>query len=119
MILKLTKSQLKTLLRSSKHFILVDTTPSERFTREHIPGAFSLPLNEIDNQAEKLLSQEDLIIVYDENIRSNISERAAHKLTSLGFKHVLEFPGGMEDYKDTHLPLAGELHASFSAAARY
>ncbi len=116
MVLKLTKSQFKTLLQSNKQFVLVDALSRERFAREHIPGSYSLPLNEIERTAADLLSKDDLIVVYDDGISSNVSELAAQKLNLLGFMHVISFPGGLEDYKDIHLPLEGVLHSSFTGS---
>jgi rhodanese-related sulfurtransferase len=112
MILQINVSQFKALLRSKKRFALVDTLPETQYAREHIPGAVSIPKDAIEKKAPRMLGKDDLIVVYGKNMKSDSSERAAVKLADLGYKHVVNFPGGLDDYRQTRLPLEGRLHGA-------
>ncbi|MEW6009072.1 MAG: rhodanese-like domain-containing protein [Candidatus Omnitrophota bacterium] len=109
MVKKITREQLFDMLKEAK-LKLVDVLDREHFQKEHIKGAMSLPINEIENSADKLLDKNDLIVVYCANFQCQASTKAAEKLISLGFKNVLDYKGGLEEYKAADLPLEGTLH---------
>lgn len=109
MFLQLTTPQFITLLTSSKHFHLVGVMDGDRFEKERIPGSVVISENEIEERAYSLFSKEELVVVYCESMESRAGERAACKLASLGYKHIIHFPGGLEDYKSTYLPIAGHV----------
>jgi phage shock protein E len=43
---------------------LVEVLPSSEYEEDHLPGALSLPLRQIDRQAESLLDRGRPVIVY-------------------------------------------------------
>ena len=107
MIAQITMAQFRTLMYSSKRFTLVDTLSKSHHMREHIPGAICIPAGEIEKTAPQCLPRDELIIVYGEGFGRDDSEAVAQKLVDLGFKHVVRFPGGLEDYRISHLPVVG------------
>ena len=114
MILQINTSQLKVLLRSLDRFTLVDARPIFLYSQEHIPGAVSIPEGTIETKAPALLEKAETIIVYGKNMKSRTGARAAAKLSKLGYRNVINFPGGLDDYRRTGLPLAGRLHGAAS-----
>ncbi len=72
----------------------------------HIPGAISMPLNEVMTRAKKELKKEGPVIVYCGGFSCTLSPRAAEMLTvQLGFKDVSHYEGGINDWRDAGLPV--------------
>ncbi|MGC4115042.1 MAG: rhodanese-like domain-containing protein [Myxococcales bacterium] len=47
-----------------ERFFLVDTLPRASFANRHLPGAISLPLEELDERALRLLDRSAEVVVY-------------------------------------------------------
>lgn len=114
MVKIISRDELMKMSPTSQKFKLVDVLEREHYEKEHLKGAISLPLNEIEKKANNLLKQDDLIVVYCASFQCQASTKAAEKLLSLGFKNVLDYKGGLKDYKEANLPLEGNLHETFS-----
>ncbi len=110
MITKITRDELMQMINSREKFKLIDVLSRESFENEHIKGAISLPLEEIGRKAHKLLHKKDKIVTYCGNFDCPASTQAAEKLLAMGFKNVLDYKGGLKDYKEANLPLAGKVH---------
>lgn len=89
--------------------VFVDALSPESFAKEHIPGAINLPANDPESnwsKFEKIEKSKD-IIVYCANVCCPASEKVAHFLEGKGYKTVLEFSGGLEEWKAAGNPLEG------------
>ena len=76
--------------------IILDVRTKEEFDEEHIEYAVSLPVNEIWEKAESLVTDKDrVILVYCETGRR--SETAAKILIYMGYANVYDF-GGIGDW---------------------
>jgi len=72
--------------------IILDVRSTEEFSSGHIEGAISLPLHEIENEAENvLLDQDVLILVVCQS--GNRSQVASQQLADLGFTNVYDIGG--------------------------
>ena len=100
MIKQVTKDEVRLLIRARTQLKIVDVLSREHYEKGHLPGAISLPFKEIDESAKDMLDHNDLIIVYCANYECTASTRAAEKLVRMGYKHVLDYKGGFEDYND-------------------
>jgi rhodanese-related sulfurtransferase len=110
MIKKINREELMGMISSGEKFKLIDVLSRESFENEHIKGAISMPLEEIGRMAGKLFHKKDKIVVYCASFECQASTQAAEKLISFGFKNVMDYKGGLKDYKEAHLPLAGKMH---------
>lgn len=90
---------LNALMKSKTDFLLVDARPREQYNMAHIPGAISLPLNEIPQYAGSL-DKGRLIVTYCGNYHCPISTRAAEQLVSLGYTRVYDYKGGIKEWQD-------------------
>ncbi|MBP7216959.1 MAG: rhodanese-like domain-containing protein [Candidatus Omnitrophica bacterium] len=117
MIRQITRDELLKMRARGEKFTLVDVLGKESFAREHIPGAISIPVSDIENLAGGLLDKNDMIIVYCASFECTASTTAAEKLEALGFKHVIDYKGGLKDYKEGGLALEGSLHECPSCAS--
>ncbi|MDD5565637.1 MAG: rhodanese-like domain-containing protein [Candidatus Omnitrophica bacterium] len=117
MIRKITRDELIGMRKTGQQFRLVDVLSAESFVKEHIPQAISLPLADIEKRAEEVLRKDEVIVVYCASFECQASTKAAEKLIALGYQNVLDYKGGLKDYKDAHLPLEGSLHEASSCAS--
>ena len=81
--------------------VLIDARLPELFSRDHIPGAISLPLSRFDDlitDRMELLRAARHLIVYCSGWSCNDSYDLARRLQDKGFKDLLLYRGGMEDW---------------------
>jgi rhodanese-related sulfurtransferase len=110
MVKQITRNELLEMINSKKKFTLVDALAKDNYFREHIKGAISLPLADIEQGITKNLNQDDLIVTYCANFECQASTKAAEKLVWLGYKNVLDYKGGLKDYKEAKLPMEGSFY---------
>jgi len=116
MVRKITRDELMKMKSGGERFKLVDVLDAEHYQKEHIKGAISLPVSDIEKKAGKMLKKAEKIITYCAGFDCQASTNAADKLISMGYKNVLDYKGGIKDYKEAGLPLEGELHKSSASA---
>ncbi|MFA5199422.1 MAG: rhodanese-like domain-containing protein [Candidatus Omnitrophota bacterium] len=112
MVNKITRDELISMRKSGQRFILVDVLEKSSFEREHIPGAISIPLSELETKAGSLLNKNDTVVVYCASFDCAASTKAAEKLQAMGFSRVLDYKGGLKDYEEGGEKLEGSIHVS-------
>ena len=110
MIRQISREDLIKMCNKGEKYTLVDVLGSESYVKEHIPGAISIPLADLEKKAGSLLQKEDNIVVYCASFECKASTTAAEKLMGLGYKNVLDYKGGLKDYREAGLALEGNLH---------
>ncbi|MCQ9205189.1 MAG: rhodanese-like domain-containing protein [Omnitrophica bacterium] len=109
----ITTDELINLMASNKPFKLVDVLSREHYNFEHIKGAISLPFEQLGEKAIDFLNKKDTIVVYCASFHCQASTNAAKQLMAMGFEHVLDYKGGLKDYKEGRLPVQGSICGSF------
>ncbi|MDD5438982.1 MAG: rhodanese-like domain-containing protein [Candidatus Omnitrophica bacterium] len=110
-IMEITRKALEYFTETGKSFTLVDVLPRELYNQEHIAGAVSMPLGEIEKSAATMLpDKHETVIVYCASFDCPASTRAAEILMGLGYIDVLDYKGGLKDYKEYGGKLEGTLH---------
>ena len=75
------------------------------FADAHLPGAINIPPDQVDRLAPRLLPDLDAeVVVYCSGASRN-SEAAAQRLEELGYRRVLLYPAGKEDWIEHALPV--------------
>ena len=98
------REELKAKIDRGDDFKLLMTMNKWAFQATHIPGS----LNIYDpDEAEKLLSKDDEIVVYCSNPACIASIHAYHALESAGYKNISRYSGGLEDWGEAGYPLEG------------
>lgn len=110
MVKQITRNELVEMINSKKKFALVDVLAKDSYLREHIKGAISLPLGDIEKGITKGLSKDDLIVTYCASFECPASTKAAEKLASLGYSNVFDYKGGLKEYKEANLEMEGSLY---------
>ena len=99
-------SELRALLKRDENVVLIDTLPTTAYARGHIPGAISIPSEDIIEHAPKVFTNRTTeIVVYCKNGPCRRSERAAERLEALGYTHVYDYHLGRDDWTDAGLEL--------------
>jgi rhodanese-related sulfurtransferase len=80
-------------------FLLVDARPREQYVMAHIPGAISMPLNEIP-MCVGSLDKSRMIVTYCVNYHCPIGTKAAAAFASLGFANVYDYNGGLKEWQE-------------------
>jgi rhodanese-related sulfurtransferase len=83
----------------SRGFALVNVLGRESFAREHIPGSINVPKEELAKLEERFDTEKE-VIVYCASFDCDASPRAAETLARRGFRRVVDYEGGMTDWKD-------------------
>ena len=101
----ISRQDLQTKLASPEPPLLVEALGSAYFADAHLPGAINIPPDEVDRLAPRLLPDLDAeIVVYCSGTCRN-SEAAARRLEDLGYRRVLLYPDGKEDWIEHALPV--------------
>ena len=109
------RDEIRSLIDSGEKIAIIDTLPRAEYEEGHIPGALSMPLQELRKLAPKILRDKDQqIITYCGSSDCPLSTRAAEELEALGYMNVSEYIGGKDDWEAGGLDLeAGEDDAVF------
>ncbi|MBW1975870.1 MAG: rhodanese-like domain-containing protein [Deltaproteobacteria bacterium] len=88
--------------------IFVDARSRVSYVLGHIPNAMNIPADDIQSGIDNLLvglSDDIMIIVYDDDVEGNVSADVAAFLEDMGFKKVFVFPNGWSDWQAEGLPV--------------
>lgn len=89
--------ELKTLLDEGKVKV-IDVRRAEDYEIAHIPGAISIPKDEIENNLDKL-SKEEVTVVYCYNRECHLGYAACLKLVEYGYP-VMHLDGGFKTWTE-------------------
>ncbi len=102
--------ELKRRMDHNDDLLVLDVLPSEEHDKQHIPNAKNIPLkrddfiDEVENAAESKVQQ---VVVYCANTGCDLSPKAAKQLEEAGFKNVVDFKGGIEEWKEAGYGVVG------------
>lgn len=82
-------------MEKNQKSVVVDVRESAEFSFNHIPNAVSLPLGELEERLSELDTNSEIHVICRTGSRSDL---AAQKLTSAGFKQVINVVPGMSQW---------------------
>lgn len=94
--------ELKTMMDRRDDLTVINVLDREAFDEEHIPGSVNVPLDDDEFLAsvEELAGGTDeTVVVYCASRDCQASPKAARRLTAHGFTDVIDFEGGMAEWK--------------------
>ena len=104
-IIVISAEELKKRLDSRQKPVVVEVLGKEEFEKGHIPGAINIPVDELQERAEKELARNSEIVVYCSSFSCHASGNAAHLLRHMGYENVKEFSGGKRAWVLAGFPL--------------
>lgn len=100
---------LKKLIDSKLPVVIIDARSAKWDDGKRIPGAISLTTESSDDAvASALPSKDGLIVSYCSNLKCPASAKLAEKLVGLGYKNVLKYPEGLEDWIQSGYEITGD-----------
>ena len=87
--------------------ICIDARNSTAYGEGHIPGAISVPFDNLDQSMSthlEVFSSNKPIVLYCGSVDCGLSDLLADKLIALGFVKVMVFSGGWDAWKKTEQP---------------
>jgi len=97
--------ELKNMMEMHVPFVLIDARSHEEYEKGHLPGAESIPSYHLGKQVLNRHKKTDTIVTYCTDFDCEASTIAARKLENLGFTRVVEFKGGIKDWKEAGYPI--------------
>jgi rhodanese-related sulfurtransferase len=91
---------------STRGYALVNVSSVDAFDQQHIPNSINIPLQDLDEFEERFAKDKE-IIVYCASPECDASPKAAGALLDRGFENVIDYEGGMQDWKDAGNSVAG------------
>jgi len=93
--------ELKKKIDSGDDFILVDVLSNKSYEARHIPKAINIPGNELEDKAQKELTDKNKeIVVYCSSSTCQASVGAGNKLEEMGYKNVAHYKDGLAGWQD-------------------
>ena len=94
--MKISAEEAKEIMDGTTDYLLIDVREKDEYAEGHIQGALLIPYDEIEESAEKILTdKQQTILVYCRSGRR--SAIAAQTLSSLGYTDIRDF-GGIIDW---------------------
>ena len=87
-------------------FALVNVLPAESFERAHIPGSMNIPMQQA-GRFETRFEKGKEIVLYCASPQCDASEQVAAALVRRGFERVVDYPGGVSDWRAGGLAIEG------------
>jgi rhodanese-related sulfurtransferase len=89
--------------------VLVDALPRLSYAASHLPGAINIPPEGVDALAGRRIPDRDTdVVVYCASSTCDSSRDVARRLLELGYRNVLHYAEGKQDWVEAGLPLEGE-----------
>lgn len=92
--------EIRQKIQNNEDIVLINALSRESFCTKHIPGSINIPAAKIRDNAELFLPDKNQgIVVYCKNSQCQKSDYAVETLISMGYKNVIHYPGGLEDWQ--------------------
>lgn len=97
---EITTEELKRLIDEKADFVLLDCRSVHYYNWEHIPQALNLRWKYVEKQASHVIPDKNTkIITYCDGFTCNASVRCFHNLQKAGYTNLIEYSGGLADWK--------------------
>jgi rhodanese-related sulfurtransferase len=95
-------------IQRGDEFVLVDALAPISYAAAHLPGAISIPPDDVTARAKRRIPDRVTeIVVYCASATCDSSLVVANRLIELGYCNVFHYAGGKTDWVEAGLPLEG------------
>lgn len=102
---EITTDELKKLIDSKADMVILDCRSQHYFNWEHLLGALNLRWKYVESQAKKVLPDKKApVITYCDGFTCSASIRCFQNLQKAGYTNLIEYSGGLADWKAHGLP---------------
>jgi rhodanese-related sulfurtransferase len=104
----ITRDALLAKIDAGGRLVIVDALAPMSFAASHLPGAINLPPTLVDERAAaRIPDPATEIVVYCSSATCDSSVIVGERLLALGYRNVLHYVEGKEDWVAAGLPLEG------------
>jgi rhodanese-related sulfurtransferase len=104
----ISRERLREMIETGADFVLVDALSPMSFAASHLPGAINLTPGWVDDRARRRIPDLDTeIVVYCMGADCDSSIKVANRLAELGYRRIIHYAAGMNDWLEAGLPLEG------------
>ena len=102
-----TTAQAKRLL-DEKRATFIDARRADQFEKGHIPGSLNIYAYEFGDNIPKIMNlpKDRLIVIYCDGGLCELSHDLSDELITFGFKRIVIYQGGWEEWNETDHPKA-------------
>ena len=102
----ISRDELVDRLRTHEDLTLVEVLGEEAYNTFHLPRAINVPLGDgFDERIQEAVPDKSAtVVVYCKNTECRASPKAARRMDELGYRDVLDYEAGKEDWKAAGLP---------------
>lgn len=98
--------QLLEMIENEDDFMLVEVLSRDQYEEGHLPGAVSLPVDDIDPAVSDVLpDQKKTVVTYCASYTCPASTNAARLLQEKGYRNVLDYKGSKKEWQQSGLEL--------------
>ena len=102
----ISRAELSSKIERGDRFHLFEVLPTMYWRKHHLPGAKSLPPDQVAELVPRLVPDKgEEIVLYCWDAACPTSGRAAHDLEAMGYTNVHEYAEGKQDWIDAGLPM--------------
>jgi rhodanese-related sulfurtransferase len=99
---KITEKDVKKLKKENPKVLVINVLSEDAYEREHLPDSINIPVeneNFLELVRKKVKKTDTPIIVHCSSFECTASTHAATLLEENGYTNVLDFKGGMEEWR--------------------
>jgi rhodanese-related sulfurtransferase len=87
--------------------VVINVLDKQYYDDAHIAGSINIPLERLEEYAQKNLGKDTEIVIYCGNYKCLASSEGAKMLSDLGFRRVWAYEGGTAEWKKFGYPVKG------------
>jgi rhodanese-related sulfurtransferase len=99
-----TADQVKSLLDAREKMILIDLRPDVDFQKRRLPGARSVPMNEIEKRFRQI-PQSGRVVLYCDCPQNQVIEQAYQLLKDYGYRNTAVMADGFQEWLRRKYPV--------------
>ncbi|MCE4613261.1 MAG: rhodanese-like domain-containing protein [Desulfurococcales archaeon] len=88
---------------AEKGALIIDVRSPDSYNKEHIKGAISIPLEDLDKRINEI-PRDRPVVVYCGSRECKASYYASRKLAAAGYDNIYRFVDGLKGWKEAGLP---------------
>lgn len=96
----ISKDEFKSMMKEG-NLVVVNVLSQGAYMEDHIEGSINIPVGgEFEDTVKKVLpDKSEKVVVYCASFECQASSKASQILDDLGYENVLDYEGGMKDWR--------------------